>query len=96
MRNINVKISSKDKEEFLTLLRRTAGNKGLFEALIQDLLTPAEITEFAIRLQIVKRLSKGGSQRDISRELHISPATVTRGNRILNYGQGGFQKALRQ
>lgn len=62
------------------------------EELFNELFTPAEYDEFAIRWQIVKMLIKGKPQRDVSKTLSISITTVSRGARELKYGKGSFNK----
>ncbi len=43
------------------------------------LLTPSEFDELSRRLQILKRLVKGKTQREISKDLGVGIATVERG-----------------
>ncbi len=95
MRNINAKITKKDREEFVELLRKYAPHRAEFESLLEDILTPAEIHEFVARLQIVKRLAEGASQREVCRELHVALQTVARGSRVLEHGTGVLAKAVR-
>jgi TrpR family transcriptional regulator, trp operon repressor len=61
---------------------------------IEDLFTPAEIVEMADRIQILKMLSEGKSQRDIAEELGISVTTVSRGNRVLQYERKSIHKYI--
>jgi TrpR family trp operon transcriptional repressor len=56
-----------------------------FEASLADILTPSEIYDIAERINILKMLKEGISQREIAEKLGISITTVTRGNRILKY-----------
>ncbi|MDO8527364.1 MAG: Trp family transcriptional regulator [Deltaproteobacteria bacterium] len=62
------------------------------EALLGELLTPAEYAEFARRWQIIKLLMQKKTQRVIQNELSVSIATVTRGSRALQQGHGAFEK----
>jgi TrpR family trp operon transcriptional repressor len=50
---------------------------------LRDLLTPAEYAEIVKRLQILRMLGAGVSQRKIAEELGVGIATVTRGARAL-------------
>ncbi len=61
---------------------------------LADLLTPAEITEVADRIRLLKMLREGKTQRVISEELAISVTTVSRGNRILQYEDNTISKYL--
>lgn len=61
---------------------------------LKNLLTPAEFEEIASRLQIMKELHKGVSQRDVAKKLNVSIGTVSRGSRELKYGAPGIIKLL--
>ena len=61
---------------------------------LTDLLTPAEITEIADRIRLLKMLQEGKTQRAIAEELAISVTTVSRGNRILQYEDNTISKYL--
>jgi Trp operon repressor len=61
---------------------------------LQDILTPQELEELALRWQIVRLLDAGMPQREIATTLKCSVTTVSRGSRQLKYGFGGFEKAL--
>jgi TrpR-related protein YerC/YecD len=79
--------------------------KDLFEAVLslkdhheaakffRDLLTVAELTEFANRWQMVKLLVEGKPYTTIAAELKTSTATVTRVAHWLFQGMGGYQLA---
>ena len=53
------------------------------EAALRALLTPAELAEISNRLQIIKLLEAGESQRCIAEKLGVGIATVSRGARAL-------------
>ncbi len=61
---------------------------------IDDLLTPQEIIELAERIELLKQLKQGKTQRDIAEELGISVTTVNRWSRILKYGTGSISHYL--
>lgn len=61
-----------------------------------DLLTPAETTAIGERWNIVKMLAAGHSQRAVRDAVGVSVTTVSRGNRQLQYGSGGFELAFDQ
>ena len=81
----------------------SAAMKELFEAIAEieskeeaadffrDLLTIPELTEFANRWQIVKRLVAHGSYEKIAKELKVSTTTVSRVALWLNNGRGGYK-----
>ncbi|MDD2916421.1 MAG: YerC/YecD family TrpR-related protein [Candidatus Gracilibacteria bacterium] len=65
-----------------------------FSGIFEDILTPAEITDMADRITILQMLKAGKSQRDIAETLGVSITTVSRGNRVLQYGKGNIDKYL--
>ncbi len=50
--------------------------------LLKSLLTPAEIDALVQRLGILDGLARGTPQREISEQLRVGIATVTRGSRV--------------
>lgn len=63
-------------------------------AFCRDLMTPAEIEEFASRWQVAKELAKGKPQRAVSASTGVSIATVTRVNQWLLRGMNGYKTVL--
>ncbi len=51
--------------------------------LLRVLLTPAELEDLASRWEILKRLHRGQTQRQIAAELHLGLCKITRGSREL-------------
>jgi TrpR-related protein YerC/YecD len=62
----------------------------------RDLLTIAELTEFANRWQMVKLLEKGRPYAAIAKELNVSTTTVTRVAGWLHNGTGGYGLAAKR
>ena len=54
--------------------------------LLEGILTPKELLEVPMRLQIVRMLQKGIPQHQIAKELGIGIATVTRGSKEIQKG----------
>lgn len=85
---------------------KTDKNIKLFEAFLtleevdevasfcRDLMTEAEINEFASRLEVAKLLDEGKTQRQVSKESGVSIATVTRANQWLNRGMNGYKLVI--
>jgi TrpR-related protein YerC/YecD len=81
----------------------TPAHKELFEAILslkntqeaanffRDLLTSAEINEFANRWQIVKLLTQRKSYLTIAQKLNVSTTTVTRVAHWFQNGMGGYR-----
>ena len=62
------------------------------EKVLQDLLTPQEIETLAERWEVVSHLLDGNlTQREIQEKTGAAIATVSRANRMIKYGSGGFQ-----
>jgi len=66
-------------------------NERISAAFLRDLLTQAEIEEFANRLEIVFLLKKGFSYLEIARQTNTSTTTVTRVAHWLSHGCGGYK-----
>ena len=86
-------MSKKYENELIDLLSGIAVNGAMADTL-SNLLTPQELEEMALRLQIFKGLLKNKSQRQLAKDLNVSLATISRGNRELKYGRAGIKKVL--
>jgi Trp operon repressor len=69
-------------------------NINMAEDFLENILTPNELEEIAQRLEILKLLAKGESQREICEKLGVAVATVGRGSRELKYSKSSFIKTL--
>ena len=87
---------AKDWKKELVKLLFSARSKKEVKELLNSLLTPSEYDELAKRWQIVKMLIGDTAQRKIKKELGVSIATVTRGSKELNYGNGVFQRFFKR
>lgn len=63
-------------------------------AYFEDLCTVKEIQDMAQRLDTAILLSQGQSYQKIAEEVDVSTATIGRVSKCLNYGAGGYQKAI--
>ncbi len=63
-------------------------------AFFEDACTIKEITEIAQRLQVAKLLSAGTSYAAVTKEVGVSTATISRVNKCLEYGNGGYQMVM--
>ncbi len=59
-----------------------------------DLCTYAEIQSMTQRLQVAEMLREGKTFTQISQQTGVSSATITRVNRCLSYGSGGYLAVL--
>ena len=63
-------------------------------AFFDDICTIKELQDLMQRLQVASMLSKGMNYQEISKETSVSSATISRVNRCLNYGDGGYMTVL--
>lgn len=59
-----------------------------------DICTIKEIQDMTQRLEVALLLDKGKNYQEISREVGVSTATISRVSRCLNYGDGGYRTAI--
>ena len=65
-------------------------------AYFEDICTIKEILDMSQRLDTAILLSKGLSYQKIAEQVEVSSATIGRVSKCLNYGNGGYQKAIEQ
>ncbi len=63
-------------------------------AFFEDLCTIKEILDMAQRLDTARLLESGMSYQKIAEKTGVSTATISRVNRCLNYGSGGYRTAI--
>lgn len=88
-----MKATKKHSVELYEFLLKLRSEKDCARAL-KDLLSPSELKAMTERLQIFKALLRGETQRNISKKLGVSIATVTRGSRVLHHEESSIQKFL--
>lgn len=64
------------------------------KAFFEDVCTIKELQDMSHRLEVAKELSEGKIFNDISKETGSSTATISRVNKCLTYGSGGYRIAL--
>ena len=67
-----------------------------YEKLFEDLCTYAEIDNLKQRIEAAQLLLKGGTYTQVIQEAGISSATVSRVNRCIQHGSGGYSKILKE
>ena len=85
------------RSDSIDRLFQTILNLGSIEdcyAYFEDLCTIKEIQDMAQRLDTAVLLSQGTSYQTIVREVGVSTATIGRVSKCLNYGTGGYRKAI--
>lgn len=63
-------------------------------AFFEDVCTIKEVQDMSQRLEVAALLHEGQSYVQISTKTGASTATIGRVNKCLNYGSGGYRKAL--
>ncbi|MGI6173194.1 MAG: YerC/YecD family TrpR-related protein [Christensenellales bacterium] len=61
---------------------------------LEDLCTIREVQDLAQRLEVAQMLSDKVTYAEIAKQTGVSTATITRVNRSLTYGAGGYKAAL--
>lgn len=84
----------------------TEENRGLFEAILslksideceaffEDICTIKELQDLSQRLAVAKMLRAGDKYQSIEASTGVSTATISRVNKCLNYGSGGYRTVL--
>ena len=60
----------------------------------EDLCTVKEVSDMAQRLEAAKLLLNGRTYDQIVKEVEISTATISRINRCIQYGTGGYRSVI--
>ena len=61
---------------------------------LEDLLTSQEIVEIARRMKVAQMLYEHTTYDEIARETGASTATISRVNRCIRFGRGGYENVL--
>lgn len=61
----------------------------------EDVCTIKEILDMSKRLEAAKLLDKGSSYKEVISKIGLSTATLSRVSKALNYGTGGYKKAIK-
>ncbi len=62
----------------------------------EDVCTIKEIQDMAQRLEVAISLDNGKNYQEIAKNTSVSTATISRVSKCLNYGSGGYKKAIEQ
>ncbi len=72
------------------------GNRQEAYMLLDDLCTIKETVDMAQRLEVAKLIREGKNYQEINSLTGVSTATISRVNKCLTYGNGGYDWALSQ
>ena len=62
--------------------------------LFEDLCTIRELKDMSQRMSVAFSLNEGLNYQNVQKETGVSSATIGRVNRCLEYGTGGYRKAI--
>ena len=62
----------------------------------EDLCTMKELADMAQRLEAAKMLLEGKTYEQIVKIVEISTATISRINRCIQYGNGGYEQVIKR
>ncbi len=60
----------------------------------EDLCTIKELMDMSQRFEVALLLKNGTNYQEINRKTGVSTATISRVNKCLSYGSGGYQAAI--
>jgi len=86
-------VGEKDIQSFARLLAGVS-NPQAMRRILDEILTPSELHDLALRWRLLQHLYAGESQRHIAGALGISLCKITRGSRILKRDKGELRKLL--
>ncbi len=64
------------------------------KAFFEEIFTPKELRDLALRWQLLKELHKGKTQRDIASRYRISLCKITRGSKVLKQRNSSIRRVL--
>lgn len=88
--------SGEDKSGYQAIIRVMCDITDIqqMESFLEEILTPAERRDLALRWDLMKKLEAGIPQRQIAAELGISLCKITRGAKILRQSQSICKRYL--
>ena len=89
-----MKIYQKDATKRLFRAVSMLQNEEECAAFFEDICTINEIIDMAQRLETACLLDQGMNYHDISDKVGVSTATISRVNRCLQYGPGGYRTVI--
>jgi TrpR-related protein YerC/YecD len=73
---------------------RSLNNKDECYAFFDDVCTIKEVHDMADRLEVARLLLQGMTYEQIEKQTGMSSATISRVNRCIQYGPGGYKLAV--
>ena len=88
-----VKIRNQAVDNLMNVIAKMDSADNCFE-FFSDLCTIKELQDMAQRFEAAVMLSEGAKYQEIASAVKTSSATISRVSRCLNYGNGGYEKAI--
>ena len=93
MEEVSSRLSSKENDALFDAVLSLRTREECYR-FFEDICTIAELKSISQRLEVAKLLRKNVTYHDISERLGASTATISRVNRSLEYGAGGYRLVL--
>lgn len=87
------KIRNQSVENLVQVLSKMDRADDVYDFL-SDLCTIKELQDMAQRFDMARLLKEGANYQSVAAEVGASSATISRVNRCLMYGNGGYEKAI--
>jgi len=91
-----LKIFDNNETEYIVKALLSIEDETECKEFLEDVMTTKEILDISQRIHVAKLLKEGVVYSKISSETGASAATISRINRCLNYGAGGYDKILKK
>ena len=90
----NIRIVGEEDIRAVAVLLADVRDRRTMRQVLEEILTPAELHDLALRWRLLQQLHAGAPQRRIAEELRISLCKITRGSRILKKQDGAIRNIL--
>ena len=87
------KIRNQSVENLVQVIAKMGTADDVYDFL-SDLCTIKELQDMAQRFEMARLLKDGANYQSVAAEVGASSATISRVNRCLMYGNGGYEKAI--
>ena len=88
------KIRNKSVDDLMKVVARLSSADDCYD-FFSDLCTIKELQDMAQRFEMAVLLKGGANYQDVVARVGTSSATISRVNRCLMYGNGGYEKAIK-
>ena len=88
------KIRNKSVDDLMQVVARLSSADDCYD-FFSDLCTIKELQDMAQRFEMAVLLKGGANYQDVVARVGTSSATISRVNRCLMYGNGGYEKAIK-